>query len=619
MCFILPEIYNNGGIVYSNNASPQSITSFNSSSKWHGYFAPNDEIPLVGDFDHDGLDDIVTFTSDKYGDVWVAANTGSSFGTSSKWHNWFAPNDETPLVGDFDGDHFKDDIVTFTGDGSSKVWVALGDGEASFQSSASLWHSWFAPNNEIPLIGDFNNDGYDDIVTFVSDGGGDVWVALNNGGTGFGTSSKWHSYFAPNDEIPAIGDFNDDGYDDIVTFTSDGWGDVWVALNDGGTGFGTASKWNDWFAPYDEVPAIGDFDNDGLDDIVTFVSDGGGDVWVALSNGSSSFEGSSKWHDYFAPYDEIPRVGDFDNDMFKDDIVTFVSDVGGDVWLASNPDDPESTEYNFHIASDMQERTGPGIYDTTDYFRGVAEAIAADDSDFFMTAGDMPSMTNTIWSVETYMGAEFPWYPVMGNHELPGHGSEAYYGENMDILRAFDYGTVNPGPATCPETTYSFDHGNMHIIALNVYCDSVSDTHTDGDITTPVYNWLASDLAATDKDLIFVVGHEPAYPQPDQENGTSGHTTDSLNKYVSNRDAFWQLLADYNVVAYFCGHTHKYSAYHYNTIWQMNTAHSQGLGDMGARSTYVKIRTHDDIVFYETYRRNWSTGIYELYDRHRIN
>jgi hypothetical protein len=199
-----------------------------------------------------------------------------------------------PPIGDFNGDEYED-IVTSIGDSSGDVWVALNNGGTGF-STANKWHDWFAPDNEIPGAGDFNNDGYDDIVTFVSDGSGDVFVALNSGGTGFGIGHKWHDWFAPNDEIPGVGDFDNDGYDDIVTFTSDANGNVYVALNNGGTGFGTGHKWHDWFAPNDEIPGVGNFNKDGYDDIVTFTNDSDDRVWVALNNRGTGFGTSSLWY-----------------------------------------------------------------------------------------------------------------------------------------------------------------------------------------------------------------------------------------------------------------------------------------------------------------------------------
>ena len=301
--------------------------TFGAGVKWHDWFAPAGESPWVGDVNGDGLADIVTFTQGNTGDVHVALSTGASFGAGVKWHDWFAPAGEMPRVGDVNGDGMED-IVTFTQGNTGDVYVALSTG-TSF-GAAVKWHDWFAPAGESPWIGDFNNDGKADIATFTQGATGDVHVALSSGSS-FGAGAKWHDWFAPAGEAPRVGDVNDDGKSDIVTFTQGASGDVHIALSSGSS-FGAGAKWHDWFAPAGESPWVGDFNNDGKSDIVTFTQGATGDVHVALSTGSS-FGAGAKWHDWFAPAGEAPRVGDFNADGI-DDIVTFTLGNAGDVYVA---------------------------------------------------------------------------------------------------------------------------------------------------------------------------------------------------------------------------------------------------------------------------------------------
>jgi hypothetical protein len=304
--------------------------SFAPEGKWHSSFCAGTEIPLVGDFNGDRKADIVTFTRGSSGDVFVALSNGTGFSQSVKWHPSFCVNDETPLVGDFNGDG-KDDIATFTRGSSGDVFVALSNG-SGFGGQLVKWHNRFCVNSEVPLAGDFNGDGKDDIATFTRGSTGDVFVALSSGSS-FGEEIKWHDWFCVNSEIPLAGDFNGDRKADLATFTRGSTGDVFVALSDGSRFNGQGVMWHDWFCINWETPLVADFNADGKDDLATFTCDSSGDVFVALSTGDS-FNGLAwKWHDSFCYGPDLPAVGDFTGDR-KADLARFTRGTTADVYVA---------------------------------------------------------------------------------------------------------------------------------------------------------------------------------------------------------------------------------------------------------------------------------------------
>ncbi|MEV4755502.1 DUF2961 domain-containing protein [Micromonospora sp. NPDC049559] len=280
-------------------------TAFGASTKAHDFFAIDGEVPLTGDVNGDGRADIITFTRGAAGDVYVALGTGSGFGPSAKWHDFFAINDEYPEVGDVNGDGLTD-IVTFTRGSTGDVFVALSTGSGF--GPGLKWQDNFGYGTERPAVGDFDGDGRDDIAVITGGAAADVFVSLSNGVAFVQEGWLWHTNFAVGNELAGAGDVDGDGRDDVVTFTRGSAADVFVSLSDGGRFVQNAWKWHDFFAVDAESPGLADVDGDGLTDIVTFTRGAPeqSDVWVARST-ATAFGPSAKWHDAFGSLAEIPR------------------------------------------------------------------------------------------------------------------------------------------------------------------------------------------------------------------------------------------------------------------------------------------------------------------------
>lgn len=298
------------------------------------------ETPAVGDVNGDGREDIITFTHGTRADVIVALSNGASFGAASQWGDWWAHNGHIPLVGDFNGDGL-DDIWAFAED---YVWVGFSNG-TSF--SGGLYDTSVSLDLDgIPMLGDVNGDGKDDLIIFSADANADVHVRLSTG-TSLGASTRWHDYFCLEGETPAVGDANGDGRADIIVFSQgvNGRG-VYVALSNGTSAFGTSARWHSSFGLAGEAPAVGRFDGDSRADIVTFTRNALADVYVGVSNGTSSFT-SSRWQDNFGDARSTLLVGDVNGDG-RDDAVRFTQDAEADVFVALSTGSAFGTPSRWH-------------------------------------------------------------------------------------------------------------------------------------------------------------------------------------------------------------------------------------------------------------------------------
>lgn len=141
---------------------------------------------------------------------------------------------------------------------------------------------------------------------------------------------------------------------------------------------------------------------------------------------------------------------------------------------------------------------------------------------------------------------KMPVYVIPGNHEISGSNQNRIFQETFDMPKN--------GPEGYEELCYSFDYENCHFICL--------DSDYYGKFHRIQYDWLKEDIEKTNKEHIFVFGHEPAYP-------AGPHRGSSLDAYPDERDKFWNLLKEYGVKIYFCGHEHLYNKQLIEGVYQV--------------------------------------------------
>ncbi|MEI8289151.1 MAG: metallophosphoesterase [Verrucomicrobiota bacterium] len=244
------------------------------------------------------------------------------------------------------------------------------------------------------------------------------------------------------------------------------------------------------------------------------------------------------------------------------------------------------------------------------YFDGLCEAASRIGGGAFMISpGDCDPPAPIRVAIDRYLGTNYIWYPVIGNHDADSPA-------DMDWMRHWaDAGIphlIRRGPPGAELTTFSYDFGNSHFIVFNEYYDGKSDAAGKGDIPDAASAWLETDLAATRQSLIWVIGHKPIKSLPDMDSGRERHNGDSISSNPAHFDRFIQLLTKYHVRAYICGHTHNCSVAKVHGVWQTDSGHARGAGDTGSPSTFLKFRIADASAWVDIYRSDKNGVEYKL-------
>jgi len=213
---------------------------------WKDIFVGNDVIPLVGDFNNDGSDEIVVYKPSN--GTWYIINYLNGERSEFWWGSGI-----TPLTGDIDGDH-HDDAVGY----SSTL------GAVYIRYTSGSWNDLYVGSDVIPLVGDFNNDGKKDIVVYKPTNG--TWYIIFSN---LNRSEFWWG----SGITPLIGDIDGDNYDDAVGYSSN-LGVVYIRYHNG--------SWKDLYVGQDIVPFVEDFNNDGKDEIIVFKPSNG--TWYLFEN-----------------------------------------------------------------------------------------------------------------------------------------------------------------------------------------------------------------------------------------------------------------------------------------------------------------------------------------------
>jgi CHRD domain/FG-GAP-like repeat/PKD domain len=267
-------------------------------------------VPVRTDFNGDGEGDVVWRGSS--GDNYIFLMNGTSVLPTSGYTNG-VPDLGWQIVGtgDFDGDGKTDILWRKASTGENYIFLMNG---TTVKAGSGYINTVGAPW-VVAGVGDFDGDGKADILWRNSVTGED-YIFFMNGTTVLGTSGYTNAVPDLHWQVAGIGDFDGDGKADIL-WRNGTTGEDFIFLMNGTTVLGTSAYTNAVQDLHWQVAGIGDFDGDGKSDILWRNSTTGED-YVFLMSGTAVLGTSGYTNSVPDPAWQVAGTGDYDGDGMAD-------------------------------------------------------------------------------------------------------------------------------------------------------------------------------------------------------------------------------------------------------------------------------------------------------------
>ncbi|MEV4703027.1 glycoside hydrolase domain-containing protein [Actinoplanes sp. NPDC049316] len=168
-------------------------------------------IVRIGDLDRDGHEDVVARQSST-GDLWFYPGTGSGFGTRKRLATGWNGLREITAIGDFNRDGYPDLLAAQTS--NKNLYLYPGRTGATLGPRVQVGTGGWDTMSELAGVGDFDRNGYPDMVARLTSSGVLYFYSGRSGG--FAARRQLGTGWDTMRDLVGAGDFDRDGYLDLA-------------------------------------------------------------------------------------------------------------------------------------------------------------------------------------------------------------------------------------------------------------------------------------------------------------------------------------------------------------------------------------------------------------------
>ncbi len=186
---------------------------------YQNFGVPTD-IPVAGDMNGDGFTEVGVYHPETGAWYFDLDNSGSwsgclATGGTDLCLTQFGTPTDIPVTGDWNGDGI-DEVGVYTQGGS---WYFDMDGSGTWNPEKDAFKLNFGGPGHIPVTGDWNGDGVTEVGTYFQ---GTWYLDDGSGSWTPATDTVYQNFGAPG-HIPVTGDWNDDGKTEVGTYYQGSW------------------------------------------------------------------------------------------------------------------------------------------------------------------------------------------------------------------------------------------------------------------------------------------------------------------------------------------------------------------------------------------------------------